>query len=80
MFRSGGLRQGPLNFLILYINVEPLYEHLTYKVPQKLVNVKHSLVLTGMLRFTPASQLVERYHSVAVCAVNMEDLIQNNFL
>jgi hypothetical protein len=46
---------------------------------QKSVNLKHSLVLTGMFIFEPGSQFVERYHSVASCALNMEGLIPNNF-
>jgi hypothetical protein len=35
-----------------------------YRVAQKSVNLKHYLVLTGMLRFKPASQFVERFHRV----------------
>jgi hypothetical protein len=50
-----------------------------YRVPQKSVNLKHSLVLTGMFRFKPASQFVERYHSVVGCALDTEDLIWINF-
>jgi hypothetical protein len=42
---------------------------------QKLVNIKYSLVLMRMFRFTPARQFGERYHSFASCALNMEDLI-----
>jgi hypothetical protein len=48
-------------------------------VAQKSVNLKHSLVVTGMFRFKPATQFVERYHSVVSCALNTEDLISNNF-
>jgi ABC-type Na+ transport system ATPase subunit NatA len=45
---------------------------------QKSVNLKYSLVLTGMLRLKPASQHVQRYHSVVSCALNMEELISKN--
>jgi hypothetical protein len=48
-------------------------------VAQKSVNLKRSPLLTGMFRFKPVSQFVERYHSVASCALNMEDLISNIF-
>jgi hypothetical protein len=40
---------------------------------------KHSPVLMGMFRCKPASLFVERYHGVVSCALNMEDLISNNF-
>jgi hypothetical protein len=33
----------------------------------------------GTFRFKPASQFVERYHSVESYAINMEDLISNKF-
>jgi hypothetical protein len=46
-----------------------------YRVSRKSVDLKHSLVLTKMLRFKPSSQFVERYHSVVSCLLNMEDLI-----
>jgi hypothetical protein len=46
---------------------------------QKLVNPKHSLVLTEMFEFKPANQFVERYHSVVSYTLNVEDLISNNF-
>jgi hypothetical protein len=42
---------------------------------QKLVNVKYSLALMGMFRFTPARQFVERYHRFVSCALNTEDPI-----
>jgi hypothetical protein len=35
-----------------------------YRAARKPVTLEHSLVLTGMFRFKPASQFVERYHSV----------------
>jgi hypothetical protein len=34
------------------------------RVAQESLNLKHSLVLTGMFSFKPASQFEERYHSV----------------
>jgi hypothetical protein len=49
------------------------------RMPQKPVNLKYSLVLTGMFGFKPANQYVERYHSVVNGALNMEDIISNNF-
>jgi hypothetical protein len=45
---------------------------------QKPVNLEYSVVLKGMFKFKPARQFVELYHSMS-CAVNMEDLISNNF-
>jgi hypothetical protein len=48
------------------------------RVTQKLINLKHSPVLTGLFTFRPASQFVERYQS-AVSALNVEDLISNSF-
>jgi hypothetical protein len=63
-------------------NFEFVLEHsiaYTYRVAQKSVNLKHSLVITGMFRFKPATQFVERYHSGVSCAMNSEDLISNNF-
>jgi hypothetical protein len=50
-----------------------------YRVPQKSVNLKHSLVLTRMFTFKRAIQFLERYNSVVSCAFNMEDLILDNF-
>jgi hypothetical protein len=32
-----------------------------------------------VFRFKPASQSVERYHSVVCCTLNMLDLISKNF-
>jgi hypothetical protein len=32
-----------------------------------------------MLRFTLAHQYTEQYHNVVSCALNIEDLISNNF-
>jgi hypothetical protein len=45
---------------------------------QRSVNLKHYLVLTGMLRFKPDSQFVEGYHNPVSPALNVEDLIANN--
>jgi hypothetical protein len=42
-------------------------------------NVEYSLTLTGIFRFECASQLEERYHGVLICALNMNDVISNNF-
>jgi hypothetical protein len=42
-----------------------------YRVAQNSVSLKHSLLLTGMIRYKPASQFVERYHSVVSGALNM---------
>jgi hypothetical protein len=50
-----------------------------YRVVQTSVTLKYSLILTGMFRFKPVSQFVERYHSVVSCSLNMEVLISNNF-
>jgi hypothetical protein len=54
-----------------------VYALLTYRVAQNSVNLIYSLVLTGMFRL--ASQFVERYHIVVICALNMEGFILNNF-
>jgi hypothetical protein len=43
---------------------------------QKSVNLKYSVVSTGMFRFKPASQFVEWYHSVVSCALDMEDHVK----
>jgi hypothetical protein len=50
-----------------------------YRLTQKSVTLKYSLVLTGMFLFKPASECVERYHSVESCALNVESFIPNNF-
>jgi hypothetical protein len=50
-----------------------------YRVAQKSVNLKYYLVLTEIFIFKPASQSVERYHSVLACAMKIEYLIFNNF-
>jgi hypothetical protein len=60
-------------------NLKSYIMYTIYRVPQKSVNLNHSLVWTGMVRFKPGSQFVERYHSVVSCALNMEDLILNSF-
>jgi hypothetical protein len=52
---------------------------MTNEEARKLVNLKHSLVLMGMLRFKPVNQFIEQYHSIMSRALNMEDLISNNF-
>jgi hypothetical protein len=52
---------------------------LIYRMALKSVNPKQSLMLTGIFRFKPASQCVERYHSVVSCSLDMGDLISNNF-
>jgi hypothetical protein len=38
-----------------------LSSQLLYRVAQNSVNLKHSLVLTGIFRCKPTSQFVERY-------------------
>jgi hypothetical protein len=48
-----------------------------YKVAQESVNLKHSLVLSGMFTYESSSQFVERYHSIFSCALSMEDIISN---
>jgi hypothetical protein len=45
---------------------------------QNSVNLKHSLVLTGIFIFKAASQFGERYHGVVSCALTMEDLISKS--
>jgi hypothetical protein len=50
-----------------------------YRLAQKSVHLKHSVELMEMFRFEPGSQFAERYHSVANCSTNMEDVISNNF-
>jgi hypothetical protein len=51
----------------------------TNQMVQKSVNMKYSLVLTGIFRFKPKSQFVEQYYSIVSCALNMEDPILKNF-
>jgi hypothetical protein len=53
--------------------------HIKYRVVQKSVKLKYSVVLTVMFRFKVTSQFVERYRSAVICAVDMEVLILNNF-
>jgi hypothetical protein len=43
------------------------------------VNLKYSLVLTGMFKFKAARPHVERYHSVVSHTLNVVSLISNNF-
>jgi hypothetical protein len=50
-----------------------------YRVGQKSINLKYFLVLMGIFRFKPVSQSAERYHSLMNCALNVVDLISNNF-
>jgi hypothetical protein len=50
-----------------------------YRVAQKSVYLKYSVVLTGMFTIKPASQFVEQFHNVVSCALNMEDLISKYF-
>jgi hypothetical protein len=45
---------------------------------QKLVDLKHSLVLMGMFRLKPIIHSVKLYHSIESRAMNTEDLILNN--
>jgi hypothetical protein len=47
--------------------------------PQKSVNLKHFLVLTGMFRLKRASQSAEQYHGVVTCALNMVDLLSSKY-
>jgi hypothetical protein len=49
----------------------------TYRVAQKLL--KYSFVLTEIFRSKPASQLVEQYHGVVGCPLNLEGLISDIF-
>jgi hypothetical protein len=44
------------------------------------INLKHSLVLTGMFRSQPANQLVEGYYSVVSCALNKDNLVSKKIL
>jgi hypothetical protein len=50
-----------------------------YREAQKPVNLEHSLVLTTMFRFKPASQFVEQYYSFESCLLNTEELISKFF-
>jgi hypothetical protein len=50
-----------------------------HRVIQKSVNLKHSLVLTGVFSFETADQFVERCHSVVSCVMNMKDLFLKIF-
>jgi hypothetical protein len=49
-----------------------------YRIVHRSLNLKHSLVLTGMFRFKPTNQFAERCHSVVGCALNVEDFILNH--
>jgi hypothetical protein len=50
-----------------------------YRLTRKSVNLKYSLVSTGMFLFKPASQRVERDQSALSCALNVESFIWTNF-
>jgi hypothetical protein len=50
-----------------------------YRVAQKSVNPKHSIMLIEMLRFKPASQFAEHCHSVVSSSLNIASLISKNF-
>jgi hypothetical protein len=43
----------------------------TYRVAQKSVNLKYSLVLSGMFRFKLVSKCAERHHRAVRCALNV---------
>jgi hypothetical protein len=62
-----------LQYLELHAN------NMKHRVPQKSVNLEHSLILARTFRSKPASQFVERFHSVASSAWNMEGVISINF-
>jgi hypothetical protein len=51
----------------------------TYRVTQKSVNIKHSLISVGMFRLKPASQFVQWHYGIVSCALNMKTLISKNF-
>jgi hypothetical protein len=50
----------------------------TCRMAQQSVNLKCSLVLTGMFRLKPASQFVEVYRRIVNCALKMEEFISNS--
>lgn len=50
-----------------------------YRVAQKWVNLKQSVVLTGMFKIKSARQFVEQFHSIVGGALNMEELILKIF-
>jgi hypothetical protein len=52
---------------------------LIYRMAQNSLILKYSDVVTGMLRFKPANQSIERYDGFASCALNTKELISNNF-
>jgi hypothetical protein len=58
--------------------IYPLFLLVLYANWPKTINVKYCVVLTGMLRFEPASQCAERCHSDVGCALNIDDLISKN--
>jgi hypothetical protein len=48
------------SYIYIYIYIHTHTHTRTYIVPQKSVNLKYSLVLTGMFRLKPASQFVSQ--------------------
>jgi hypothetical protein len=48
-----------------------------YRVAQKSVNLKYSLLLKGMFGLLPTYQFVEQYHRIGSSALNVEDLVLN---
>jgi hypothetical protein len=50
-----------------------------YRVTKKSVNLKYSHLIREMFRFKPVSQFVEQHHSAVSSALNIKNLIYNNF-
>jgi hypothetical protein len=51
----------------------------SYRVATKSIHQKYYVVLTGMLRYKPVTEFVERYYSTVNCTLSADDLISNNF-
>jgi hypothetical protein len=58
-----------------------LFLVIAYRVAQKSLNLKYSLVLTGMFRLKPSIKFIERHHSLVCFAPKLEDHIsKKNFV
>lgn len=55
-----------------------MYWYCYYRVAQKSLNLKYSVICTGISIIKFATQFVERYHSVVSRELNMEDFISNS--
>lgn len=70
-------------FLHIFHRRDVTSSKLTRKIPnrisQKIIYLKHYVVLVGIFGFKPASQFIGRRHSVVICALYKTDIISKSF-